>query len=184
MKLKSLLLICCIVGLHVVANGQGFAIGKGASMIMGTASFSSSSTGTGSEETHTLSFSPSMDYFIFNHFFIGGGLGYSSTTTMGSNVTNIAIGPEIGYATGNQDSRAYPFVNLGWNYLNSKIDASQFGPNGLSGSDISLGVGMIIPLKSHFGIVLQGKYDIVNYSGYDVKTNTISLNFGLVGLLF
>ena len=70
MKLKSLLLICCIVGLHVVANGQGFAIGKGASMIMGTASFSSSSTGTGSEETHTLSFSPSMDYFIFNHFFI------------------------------------------------------------------------------------------------------------------
>lgn len=186
MKLKQIVLGCCIVGLPIIANGQGFPIGKGASMITGLASFSStsSSTSSGSGSVTTVTFSPSMDYFLFNHFFVGGGLSYSSQTQNSLNVTGTAIGPEIGYAFGKPDSKVFPYLNAGWNYLNSKVDESYYGSPNLSGSDLSFGFGFIIPVKSHFGLVLQGKYDSINYSGSSQSVNVISLNFGVVGLLF
>jgi hypothetical protein len=187
MKLKQILLSCCIIGIPVIANGQGFAIGKGASMITGLASFSSRGSATvnsSSESVTTITFSPSMDYFLFNHFFVGGGLSYSSQTQNGSNIAGMAIGPEIGYAFGKQDSKVFPYLNAGWNYLSSKIDEPYYSSSNLSGSDLSFGFGFIIPVKSHFGLVLQGKYDTINYSGSSQSVNVISLNFGVVGLLF
>ena len=157
-------------------------------MITGLASFSSTKSGTGlgseSENFTALTFSPSMDYFLFNHFFVGGGLSYSSQTLSGSNVTGMSIGPEIGYAFGKQDSKVFPYLNAGWNYLNSKVDESYYGSPSLGGSDLSFGFGFIFPVKSHFGLVLQGKYDTINYSGSSQSVNVISLNFGVVGLLF
>ena len=187
MKLKQFVLGCCIIGIPVIANGQGFAIGKGASMITGMASFSNRGSATvngSSESVTTITFTPSMDYFLFNHFFVGGGLSYSSQTQNSTNVTGLAFGPEIGYAFGKPDSKVFPYLNAGWNYLNSKVDESYYGSPNLSGSDLSFGFGFIIPVKSHFGLVLQGKYDTINYSGSSQSVNVISLNFGVVGLLF
>jgi len=184
MKLKQFVLVCCIVGIPVIANGQGFAIGKGASMITGLTSFSSTSSGSGSGSVTSITLSPSMDYFLFDHFFVGGGIGYSSQNSNGSNVTGFTIGPEIGYAFGKQDSKVYPFLNVGWNYLNNTVNASYYDNSNLTGSDLSFGFGFIIPVKSHFGLVLQGKYDTINYSGSTENVNVISLNFGVVGLLF
>jgi len=74
MKFKSFFLFCSVVGICGVTNGQGFALGKGASMITGTGSISSSSSSYGSNtETERISFitiSPSIDYFIFDHLFV------------------------------------------------------------------------------------------------------------------
>jgi outer membrane protein W len=192
MKLKNLLLICTILGLHVVAKGQGFAIGKGASMITGLASFSSSGSdnvsdsplGSMSQTVTALSFTPSIDYFIFNNFFVGGDLGYSNQNSSISKITELAIGPEIGYAFGHEDSKVFPYLNAGWNYINYKINETSISISSLSGSGVSFGFGVIVPVKSHIGLVLEGKYNIINYTESSQSVNVFSLNFGLVGLLF
>ena len=192
MKLKQFVLGCCIVGIPVIANGQGFAIGKGASMITGLASFSStgsdkvagSESGSMSETVTTLTLTPSMDYFLFNNFFVGGGLGYSNQNSDVSNITELAIGPEIGYAFGNKDSKVFPYVNAGWNYISNKINQSSYSITSLSGSGVFFGFGAIFPVKSHIGLVLEGKYNTINYSGSTQNVNIFSLNFGVVGLLF
>jgi hypothetical protein len=188
MKLKQIVLGCCIVGFPLITNGQGFAIGKGASMITGLASFSSTSygsvSGSESESLTVVTFTPSIDYFLFNHFFVGGGLGYSSQNPNGTNMTVLAIGPEIGYAFGHQDSKVFPYLNAGWNYISNIVDESAFGKISSNGSGLSFGFGAIIPVKSHLGLVLEGKYNTINYSGSSQSVNVISLNFGVVGLLF
>jgi len=183
MKLKKVVLICSIIALHVVANGQGLAIGKGASMITGLASFTSTGSGSGSVRTNVLTISPSMDYFILNHFFVGGGFSYSNQSMISSTITQLGIGPEIGYAFGNQDSKAFPYINAGWNYISTNFNPSN-GASSANGSGVSVGLGMIIPIKSHIGFVVEGKYNTFSFSEFNESENIISLNIGIVGLLF
>ncbi|MDD4972197.1 MAG: outer membrane beta-barrel protein [Paludibacter sp.] len=191
MKLKKVILICSIIGLHVVAYGQELTIGKGTSMISGKASFSntgySSANATGSTSFTELTLSPSGDYFIVDHLFVGAGLSYLGTNTNGFKTTKLGIGPEIGYAFGNQDSKLFPYINAGWNYLKSTMDFSYFGTNATNNSSangISFGIGVIVPVKTHIGLVLEGKYNNFNYSNSNEIDNVISVNFGIVGLLF
>ena len=100
MNLKHTLLVCSIIGMHVVASGQESVIGKGSSMITGLASYTSTGSTYASDRSTILTISPSMDYFILNHFFVGGGLSYSNQSLESYKITGLSIGPEIGYAFG------------------------------------------------------------------------------------
>lgn len=187
MKFKKVALICSIIGLHVVANGQESAVGKGAFMISGMASFSSTGYSSGSNHKTELTLSPSGDYFIMDHLFVGTGLSYSDSRIDGYKSTLLGIGPQIGYAFGNKDSKLFPYVNAGWNYLNNKMEVSILGSDGstnFSSNGISLGIGVIVPVKKYIGLVFEGKYNRFNYSDSSESENKISINFGVVGLLF
>jgi len=170
--------------LSIKVHGQGFAIGRGATMITGLASFTSTGYSSGSDHTSVLTITPSINYFILDHFFIGGGFSYSNQSLNSGNITGLAIGPEIGYAFGKQDSKAFPYINAGWNFQSTKFDQSFYGLTDNNGSGVCFGLGMIIPLRSHVGFVLEGKYNKLNYSELNESVDVISLNFGIVGLLF
>ena len=117
--------------------------------------------------------------------FLLSGISYENqTNALTSDYSNtlFAIGPEIGYALGSQNSTSFQYVNVGWNYQKNSLNYN--GNSSVSGSGLSVGLGLIIPLKSHFGFVVEGKYKTLNYSVSDFKNNTISLNLGFVGLLF
>jgi hypothetical protein len=195
MNLKHTLLVCSMIGMHVVASGQESAIGKGASLIKGLAGFTSTGYGPNIKRSNVLTISPAMDYFLLDHFFVGGALNYENTNSESFNTSMFGIGPEIGYAFGSQTSIVFPYLTAGWNFQKSKTDfliSNSTITTNNSGNGISLGLGVIIPVKSHLGIVVEGKYNMYSFSNTNNlsinktsdNSNVISFNFGIVGMLF
>lgn len=95
----------------------------------------------------------------------------------------VGIGPSLGYAIGQADSKSYP-------YLATEIRYYSIGVNDqlVSGTDIVVGGGLIIPAREHLGIVVEVGYHIMNLKRDNWKEsksgNIISIGIGVAGLLF
>jgi hypothetical protein len=180
MKFKNLLLLFSIIGLHLIANAQENLVGKGTKMIMGLGSFSSLRTNYSSDNINTLSLSGSYDRFYKDNMFIGVNLSSFYQNAYNFYDGALALGPEIGYVFGNQNSKIFPLIVGGCGFEVSDPGTAVYN----AGLNLSIGVGVIIPIQKNLGLIIQGKYDNLKFLGSDSKTNTISLNFGFLGLLF
>jgi len=186
MKIRNLFLLFSIIGLHAVAIGQGNTVGKGTRMIMGLGNFSSVGDNHGSDRINTLSMSISSDRFYKDNLFVGVGLSalYQSEYTSSSSAGAFAVAPEMGYAFGSQDSKAFPFI-VGGCGLELSSSSDNGYSNGYScGLNLSFGLGVLVPIQKNFGLVVESKYNNLKYLSSAPGVNTISLNFGFVGLLF
>jgi len=198
MRIRNLVLLFILIGLHGIVKGQdGIAngqegIGRGTKMILGLGSFSSSVSSevntwdsNATNHLNSLSLSVSYDRFSTDHLFVGVGLSgmYQST---GSAKTGIyAIAPEVGYAFGNHDSTVHPYIvgGCGVELINTGDDIDYDNTFGC-GLSWSIGMGLIIPLQKNFGLVIESKYNNMNYLSSEPAMNTFSINFGFEGLLF
>ncbi len=197
MKLNRILLLICIAILTQSAYCQNFALDKGAFFVSGMGSFTNQGgdlfEDSGDNRLTTVSLIPSTNYFITKNFFIGAGLEFASQSQDDKSISTIGIGPQIGYAIGNENSTAYPYLNAGIRYYRMDMEYGGYdflGNNELaiSGIDTFLGVGVLVPIKKHFGFVIEGSYHVTslkeNGTSESLLGNTFSFSFGFVGFIF
>jgi hypothetical protein len=184
MKLSQLFLICGIVFIQFGAFGQEYSFGKGTSMISGMGNFSCLKANSDSKFVTEITLTPSYNYFLFRNFFVGAGMSYKYQNLNDPTTGSIVLGPHIGYTFGNEYSSAIPYLNLGLSYQLNSYDFESSWDVAFQGRCISYALGVIIPIKSHLGVAIEGKYNAINFKAVNLKAGEVSLNFGLVGMIF
>lgn len=187
MKTKFLFCIMVFAVVSSTLTAQQFATDRKATIISGSVSFSNQMGDLFNERPEKtlirVSFAPNVNRFVLKNFFIGGGLEFLYNQQFNFNSTAIAIGPQIGYTFGNSNRPVLPYVDLGIRYYNMKTQVYK-----LSGSQIEFGFGAIVPLKTHFGLIFQGGYQIVELKRKEFDNNIsgriFSIGIGIAGLIF
>lgn len=176
------------MGFSPVLQGQEFATDKGAAFIAGTASYFNSGgekfEGSENKRASTLVFAPSLDYFMFKNVFLGAELNFTGNYHGDFKYNSIGIGPEVGYALGHVNSTMIPYAKVGFQYNTTK---SKFGSSDAittSGTDFLAGLGLVVPVKSHIGVIVEGRFDLMRDTDSDTRGNVFSINIGIAGLLF
>ncbi len=176
-----------IVLAHQV-QAQDFAVDKGASIISGVVSFESSGGDLyGSNRNTLFVFAPSFSHLVARNFFIGGTIEYAGQWNGSYSATQIAFGPHLGFAAGNESSTSFPYLAAGFRYITSSSNYGRFlGSSSFSGTEISLGAGVIVAMKKHLGLNAGFNFDITTLGkdGNSSSGNTFSIGLGLSGLLF
>jgi hypothetical protein len=192
MKTRNLFFIICFIGLSSIGLGQEYAIDKGATFISGTGSILSQGgdlfEDSENNKAKTITISPSINHFISKSFFIGGGIELSNQSQGDYSINSIGIGPQLGYAIGNVNSKAFPYFDVGLRYYSMSIDYGFSDDTQASGTDIFLGFGLLIQIKSHIGLAFEGGYHMIDLKNKDTDEsssgNILSIGVGIVGLLF
>ncbi len=204
MNLKSLLIVVCfVVFLFSYSNGQNFAVDKGATCISGMASYINKSgelyEGNGGNQVSRFSISPLANHFIFKNIYFGAGGDFIHEIIGARNFDTFTVGPQIGYAYGDENTPVYPYLSIGGRYIWSEYD-SHYIYSKSNGTDFFAALGVIVPIKDHIGLTFEGGYHMikqsskVNYDNpyiyttdgdFDNKTGTvITLAIGIAGLLY
>lgn len=193
MKNNFFFTVMFLIGITSITCGQEYAVDKGATFIAGT--FSLMSQGgdmfldSDNNKVTTITLTPSINHFVTKNFFIGGGIELSNESQGDYSSKSIGLGPQIGVAFGNINSKAFPYIDLGLRYYSMNMDfGGSYGKSQTSGSDLILGCGVLIPIKSHIGLVFEGGYHMLNLKDKDVNSKysgkILSLAVGIVGILF
>jgi hypothetical protein len=137
--------------------------------------------------TTIILLSSSTNYFVKQGLFLGLGLNYASQVVGPESSKSMGIGPNVGYAFGNIDSKIYPYILGGVRY--NKINQKSNPNSGTSSSDIELlgynfigGLGLIFKINKNLGLVTEidiSKYNIDSYDGLN-----LSFSAGFVGFIF
>lgn len=192
MKIRSMLLVIFLMVLSFKVYAQQYAVDKKATWLSLTGSFTSSG-GTLFEDSYhkkttTMSLSPSISHFVTPNFFIGGGIS-SSHQTGGSEIHSLNIGPFIGYAFGNSENSAFPYIDLGLSYCSLSSNTGYNSNNyGAAGLDVFSDFGVIFPIKSHIGLMCEVGYHAMRLKMINTSSsksgNILTFSMGFVGLIF
>ncbi|MFZ4799990.1 MAG: outer membrane beta-barrel protein [Bacteroidia bacterium] len=186
MKTKCIFLICSFMCITNLLFSQKYAVDKGAIIASGTAGFSYSSgklyeiNGQG---LTTISLTPSFNYLVIPNLFIGASTSLTYMSLGSNNATTLGIGPQFGYYIGKEESSVFPYATAGFKY---NMISSSGSSNTINGSDISFGLGVLVPMKSHIGLTIEALYHIqsISASGTSVSGNMLSIGIGLSGLFY
>jgi hypothetical protein len=186
--LLVVLVLCLVVG---TAFSQDFAVDKKAWIISGAVEFSSSSgdlyENSDGDAITEIAFGPAADYFVAPNIFVGGMISYVSWSRGDVSTSAIGIGPEVGYAFGNGVVNVFPFAKAGFLYLSESVDWGD-DTDKVTGSDITITLGVILPVKQHIGIIPQLSYHIQtmkgDWEGAESEDGTIiRVGVGIAGLV-
>ncbi|HOU96935.1 MAG TPA: outer membrane beta-barrel protein [Bacteroidales bacterium] len=192
MKTKSMFFVISFIGLGLNLSAQEYAIDKKATIVSGYASFMNKGgdlfeDSDGNNST-TFNFTPTVNYFIIKNLFAGVGIELSTDSQGDYNSNSFGIGPQIGYAFGNSQSNVFPYLDLGIRYYKMNIDYGADDDFKISGSDLYLSFGVIVPVKTHIGLIFEGGYHMMDLKNKDaddsVSGNIFSIGIGISGLLF
>ena len=192
MKIRIILFVLCFSGLSFTVSAQEYAIDKYATIISGSGSFMSKGgvlfEDIDGNNSTNFTFAPNINHFITKNFFIGGGFEFSTESQGDYKAYGKGIGPQIGYAFGGPESTVFPYLDLGIRYYILNYDNGPGDYLRVSGSDISLGFGVIIPVKAHIGLIFEGGYHMLDLSDKEnndsYSGNIFSVGVGISGLLF
>ncbi|TKG95212.1 porin family protein [Puteibacter caeruleilacunae] len=191
MKLKSLAIICVLLLGAGNLFAQEYAVDKGAYLISGTVSFSNMNgelfEDYNGDGVTAFQLAPKVNYFVAKNFFVGGGLDWSHQKQGDVKTNNIGFGPQFGYAFGDENSTAYPYLDAGLRYYGVKVDSGS-SDSKASGTEIFFGAGIVVPVRSHIGITFEAGYHIMNLEDKDsdvsASGNIFGIGIGISGLLF
>jgi hypothetical protein len=117
-------------------------------------------------DSHTqYSIYPQLEYFIFDHFSVGGSLSYFNNSHSEETVSGFGLGP----------SATYYFMELGNSafYVNQNISFFKFADSPYEKSaSTSLGSKFFIVPQVAFGIALKHSYNLSESSQIDGSTST------------
>lgn len=169
------------------AFSQDYAVDKGAFILSGTGGFISQGGDLYEDfeenRLSTFTLTSAVNYFVVRNMFIGAGLSYNRMAQGDASVSTIGIGPTVGYAFGKKESKSNPYIAAG-------IQLYSLGSDGdtTSGTDISIGAGMIISIKEHFGLIIEVGYHFQNLKNEawpeSISGNIFGISIGIAGLLF
>ena len=185
MKRLHLLFVILLAGFSGELLEQAYASDKGSAILFGSAHFVSQGGDryewVDGERSSVLVLSPGFDFFMFKNVFLGGELNFSATYLGDSHSSSIGIGPRIGYAYGREHSVIIPYAQVGFLYMTSSYNGS-WGES--SETNFLGGVGLIVPVKKHIGLMLEGRYDLTRNVETERTGNIFSINIGIAGLIF
>jgi hypothetical protein len=179
--MKKLLFTFLLAFVFTMGWSQEYATDKGAKFFGLSGSFSSQSGDLYGDGYTTLNINPSLNYLVAKNFFIGGSLEFMHQSQGGISASAIGIGPQLGVFFTNQESKVFPYLSTGIKYYSISGSGTS-----ISGTNISLGVGMVIPVQKHIGITFDCSYHIQNLktSGVSVSGNILTIGVGILGFIF
>ena len=180
--MKKLLIIAFALINIFNSKAQEFANDKKASMISGAFSYNDETVNYKGYKNYcsNVNIALSYNYFVRHRLFIGSSLLFSSISQSSSYSSDFGIQPQIGCTFGKANSKSFPYIVAAYEFCNSKDN----NPNGtIKGDGYSLGAGVIVSLKNHFGISVEANYHMFKFNN-KVLTNVFSIDIGFVGLLF
>lgn len=169
------------------ALSQEFAVDKGSTIISGMGNYASQGgdlfENSNGDRATTIMLMPTVNHFIAPNISIGGGVAYTSQSQGDYSFHTIGIGPTLGYFIGDSNSKSYPYLATGIRYYSMGDE-----DDSISGTDILIGAGIIVPVKNHAGIVIEAGYHIMNLKHKDWDKsepgNIIMVGIGIAGLLY
>jgi hypothetical protein len=185
-KMKKLITILIVLLLcSTVLHAQNYAVDKGARIFAGTFSYSSIGGDDITHRYNILSLTPSFNYFVASHIFLGLAVAYNRTWQGDYSQSDIGIGPRLGYAMGNRNSSTFPFLLIGARYRSDSQSHDSYSSK-TTGSSIILAAGMIHALKTNLGTICQAAYHIMSSSanGDSYSTNMIVISIGIAALCY
>ncbi|MBE0679837.1 MAG: hypothetical protein IH592_13840 [Bacteroidales bacterium] len=192
MKIERMLFVACLIGQCFIVSAQQYATDKKATIIAGTASFMSSGGDLfedleGNNST-SINISPVLNHFIIKNLYIGGGIELVAESQGDYSYNGIGLGPQVGYMFGGPQSKAIPYLDLGLRYYRMNMDYGSGDDFQLSGSDLAVSFGVLIPIKTHIGLYFEGGYHIMDLKDKDsaesFSGNVLSIGVGIAGLFF
>ncbi|MEW6687113.1 MAG: hypothetical protein AB1393_13070 [Candidatus Edwardsbacteria bacterium] len=102
-------------------------------------------------------FAPNILAFMVPHFALGADMSLSHDSQ--SEITSIGIGPKALIAFGSKESKTYPYIGIGFNYLHSN-QRDYYYESFSSASDFcfKFGGGVNVMLASHLGMPIEIVY--------------------------
>ncbi|MFQ5708536.1 MAG: hypothetical protein ACE5HO_13845 [bacterium] len=168
------------------SQSRSSATAKGAALISGTASFSSQGGdlyggGFNNDRFTTITIAPSFFHFVAPGLGLGGDVSLTYLSQGGSSLTNLGIGPKVGYFF-DSGSNTIPFLAGGVNYLSFDLGGGSQG-----GLRAKLGAGILVR-KDHLAISSEVAYlyDRFKPDGFSdsVTGNTIAIGVGFGGFVY
>ncbi|MEW6687114.1 MAG: hypothetical protein AB1393_13075 [Candidatus Edwardsbacteria bacterium] len=124
-------------------------------------------------------FAPQVLGFVAPHFALGGDMSFYSN----EDVSTIGIGPKMLVAFGSKESRVYPYVGIGVNYLHES-DGGYYS-RGASAHCLKFGGGINVMLASHLGLPIEIGAVLSAEGGSVVRYNTtLIFATGILGFLY
>ena len=184
---KCIFVLLIIVLGSSYAFSQGFAVDKGAAIISGMASFTSTKVKDAENSTTNIAAVPIVQYFIVPNIFIGGAVEFNSMSHGDYSSSSFGVGPAVGYAIGGKNSSTFPYLGGSFRFRSSSQDDGTDEYKS-SGTTIVIGGGVIAAVKDHIGIIIEAGYHIMSDKpeGADESTSSsmISVGVGISGLLY
>jgi len=188
-KVASIILVSILF--FSFALSQDFAVDKGSMIISGMGSYENESgdlyENNDGESRNKLDLTTKYNYFVAQNIAVGGNLNYLMASQGDYSQTTLGIGPTAGYFIGNAESEMYPYLAAGISYLHQGMKSENYD-NTISGTDITVSGGIIIPVKNHIGFTAELGYHMKSLKEEDadesISGNIISLNIGISGLLY
>lgn len=165
--------------------GQEYAADRGAFIVGGAASFSSSGGELYQQmgkRTTSATIIPSVDYFVLRNFFVGATVQYSGVKEGDSRVHSIGAGPEIGYVFAKPESKILPIVSAGYLFTKNNYKVTDLYFPDSSSSEFNFAAGVIVPVQKHIGVTLGAVYRLQKLE--HESGNIFALTVGINGLLF
>lgn len=187
---KIILSILLLSFCATFAFSQDYAVDKGSFWLTGTASFASQGGDLYKDwednRLTTFTLAPNVSYFVARNVFIGAGLSWTRTSQGDYSEHIFGIGPHVGYAFGTAESKVYPYIGAGFQFGSG--GASWNGSETISGTQITIGAGVILPIKEHFAVVIEIGYMFHSMKGEDwperLSGNILAIGIGLAGFIF
>jgi hypothetical protein len=187
MRYKIIFIVTVVLLMAIPATAvqmRTAATSKGASLVSGMLSFSSQGGDLYSWEDDrltTIAIVPSYFYFVAPGMGIGGDISYNRMSQGDHSLTNLGIGPKIGYFI-DSGSPSIPYIAGGINYLSiGDEDDSE------SGWRFKFGGGVLIR-QGHLAVAIEADYfmDRFTFEEADKATtgNAIIVAVGLAGFLY
>jgi outer membrane protein W len=186
--MKKIILISLVLLLfHSFAFSQDFAVDKGSILFAGTASFSTSGgdlfENADEDRMMSMSIEPSVSYFVIQNVGVGLRASYSRDSQGDYSSSAMGVGPSLAYFLGDAESNMFPFLGAGFLYLSTTDDDYT-----LSGTDIAVVAGVLVPVKKNLGIMIDAGYHMMSLKHEDwdeaESGNMIMVGIGIAGILY
>jgi len=174
-----------------ICFGGEYAVDKGSNMFGITAGFINASGDLYEDEkgnsSTTLLIMPSLAHCVVPNFGFGGDLLLLHYKQGDVGESLLGLGPKAMFFFGGKDSKAYPYLTLGFYYVTNTID---YGTHSYttSGTRFKLGGGASIMVADHLGLLMEASYNLDNLKPENAKKsesgNMVIVSIGLAGFTF
>jgi hypothetical protein len=191
-KMKKILFFVLFFSLfYSLSFGGDYAVDKGSNMFGITAGFINASGDLYEDEegssSTTLLVMPSLAHCIVRNFGIGGDLLILHYKQGDTGLSTLGLGPKAMFFFGGKDSKAYPYLTLGFYYVRNTIDYGKYDQTD-SGTRFKFGGGASIMIASHLGLLMEASYNLDNLKRENAKKsrsgNMLIVSMGLAGFTF
>jgi hypothetical protein len=171
--------------------GAEYAVDKGSNMFGITAGFINASgdlyEDEGGNSSTVLLVMPSLAHCVVRNFGFGGDLLLLDAKQGDTGISTLGLGPKAVFFFGGKDSKAYPYLTLGFYFVTNTIDYGTYDYR-VSGTRLKFGGGASIMIANHLGLLMEASYNLDNLKPEKAKKsesgNMLIVSMGLAGFAF